>query len=475
MKTHFDLIWIGTGQSTLSIIPRVTKAGKKVAIIEAGTFGGTCVNTGCTPTKKLVAAARAIFQAKRGAEFGFSISDLQIDFEKIMAPQKTGRADTTQWIEQYLTDNENCAVFKGEAEFVNTHTVQVNEQQLSADHIVISAGARPRQPDVPGLEQIQWLNNEKLLDLNELPQHLAIVGGSYIGLEFAQIFRRLGSAVTVLERGPQLMFREDADIAEIADDVLSAEGINIIYNSQVESVAANTNNTDADRIQINYRTGDESQQFNASHVLFAIGREPNVDRLNITAVGIETNSRGFIQVTESVQTNLPHIYAVGDINGQGAFTHTSVNDGEIFWDHYSRLLGINTESTDLDRTLSMRNVPYSMFIDPPLARIGIGEKEARQSDKNILMATMPMEQIARAKEKKETKGVVKIFVDAETEEIIGATVFGTGGDEIIGVFAAFMQTGASWKVFRRTVFPHPTVGELLPWCLDNLAAVEKTH
>lgn len=472
MKEHFDLIWIGTGQSTLSIVPRLLAAGKKVAVVEASTFGGTCVNTGCTPTKKLVAAARAIFQARRGNDFGFSIDNLQIDFEKIMAPQKSGRAGANQWIESHLTGLDNCTVFKGEAQFIDSHTVQVNDNELSADHIVISAGARPRQPDVKGLAAIEWLNNEKLLDLKELPDHLAIVGGSYIGLEFAQIFRRLGSKVTVLERGAQLMFREDQDVAAIADDVLASEGIDIIYQSEVESLSSNLDNSKEGKVIVNYQELGQHKQLNASHILFAIGRQPNSDRLNLSAADIAINANGFIDVNETVQTNQQHVYAIGDINGKGAFTHTSVNDGEIFWDHYSRLMELNLESPSLDRSLSMRNVPYSMFIDPPLARIGLGEKEARQSSKDILMATMPMAQIARAKEKQETKGIVKVFVDAHTEEILGATVFGTGGDEIIGVFAAFMQTKASYKIFRRTVFPHPTVGELLPWMLDDLKPIK---
>lgn len=472
MNNKYDLIWIGTGQATLSIIPRIVAAGKKVAVIEAGNFGGTCVNTGCTPTKKLVAAARAIFQAKRGQDFGFSIDNLQVDFEKLMEPQKNGRVQATNWIEQHLTSLDNCTVYKGLAQFIDSHTISVNDQKLTAEHIVISAGARPRQPDVAGIDTIEWLNNEKLLDLKELPSHLAIVGGSYIGLEFAQIFRRLGSKVTVLERGTQLMFREDPDVAEIAEDVLASEGIDIIYQSQASSVSTKKSDS-GNIIAIQYNQAEQKKHLDASHILFAIGRQPNSDRLNLDAAFVDINSHGFIQVNETVQTNQQHIYAIGDINGRGAFTHTSVNDGEIFWDHYSRMIGINSEEPNLDRTLSLRNMVYAMFIDPPLARVGIGEKEARQSNKNVLMATIPMEHIARAKEKKETKGIVKIFVDSDSEEILGATVFGTGGDEIIGVFAAFMQTKVSYKVFRRTVFPHPTVGELLPWTLDNLKPINE--
>lgn len=465
MVEHFDLIWIGTGQATMSIVPRILAAGKKVAVIESGNFGGTCVNTGCTPTKTLVAAARAIFQAGRGDSFGFSVDNLQVDFERIMAPQKRNRANATSGIENYLSKHEHCTVFKGVAEFVDSKSVRVNGQTLKADHIVIHVGARPVEPNLPGIDAITWLDNEKLLDLDELPEHLAIVGGGYIGLEFSQIFRRFGSKVTIFERGSSLLTREDDDIGEIAADILISEGVEFIYDSQIESVSKGE---DDNRVNIHYSQAGEKKTLGASHVLFAIGRVPNSGSLNLAAAGINANARGFIEVNEVVQTNHPHIYAVGDVNGMGAFTHTSVNDGEIFWDHYSRLMGINDEVPALDRTLSLRDTTYSMFIDPPLARIGISEKEARQSSRSVLMATLPMSRISRAKEKQETKGIVKIFVDADTEEILGATVFGTGGDEIIGVFAPFMLSKTSYKVFRRAVFPHPTVGELLPWTLDEL-------
>jgi pyruvate/2-oxoglutarate dehydrogenase complex dihydrolipoamide dehydrogenase (E3) component len=470
MSNHYDLIWVGTGQATMSIVPRVLAAGKTVAVVEADSFGGTCVNTGCTPTKTLVAAARAIYQAGRGENFGFSIDNLKIDFEKVMALQKNNRAKATAGIEESLGNYKNCTVFKGFASFVDSNNISVNDQTLSADHIVIHVGARPRQPNVSGIDSIDWLNNEDILNLNEQPEHLAVVGGSYIGLEFSQIFRRFGSKITVFVRGPQLMPREDSDVAAIADDVLKAEGVEIIYHSEIDNVSP-ADSADKQAINIGYTEAGEVKSLQASHVLFAIGRQANSDTLNLEAAGINIDYRGFITVNEKVQTNHSHIYAVGDVNGKGAFTHTSVNDGELFWDHYSRQLGLNQEDPQWDRNLSLRTTIYAMFIDPPLARIGLSEKDARESDRDILMATLPMSRISRAKEKQETQGIVKILVDAKSEAIIGATVFGTGGDEIIGVFAAFMATKASYKVFRRAVFPHPTVGELLPWVLDDLTAL----
>ncbi|QFU23053.1 mercuric reductase [Shewanella eurypsychrophilus] len=472
MRKQYDLIWIGTGQATMSILPRALAAGKKVAVIEADKFGGTCVNSGCTPTKTLVAAARAIFQAKRGDDFGFSIGELNVDFKKVMAPQIFARNRANKGIEFSLSQHPNCTVFKGLGQFVDEHTVSVAGQVLAGEYIVINVGSRARDVDTPGASSVQWLNNHSLLDLKELPEHLAIVGGSYIGLEFAQIFRRFGSKVTVFERGPQLMFREDQDVALIAEDVLKSEGIDIVYQSHVCQVSALLQG-EQEKVHIQYKHEGEDKSLDTSHILFAIGREPNSDRLNLSNANIQMNSRGFIEVNEVVQTNQPHIYAIGDVNGQGAFTHTSVNDGEIFWDHYSCLVGLNKEHPELDRTLATRNMIYAMFIDPPLARIGMNETEARKTEKNILIATLPMERIARAREKQETKGIVKILIDKQSEQIVGATVFGTGGDEVIGVFAAFMQTKMSYKHLRRTVFPHPTVGELMPWILDDLTLLKK--
>lgn len=459
---HFDVIWIGTGQATMTVVPKLLDAGKTVAVIESGKFGGTCVNHGCTPTKTLVASAHAIHTARRGDEFGFTATEVHADFAQVMAPQQSNRQSSSGWIEKRLESSDGCTVFRGQGSFVSSTTVRVADHELTADHIVVHAGTRPRKPDVDGLDSIRWLTNETILDLEELPDHLVIVGGSYIALEFAQIFRRLGSRVTVLLRGARLLSREDPDVSELVEEILVAEGIEVARNCSVDAVSPEQG------VTIRMRVDERAETLTASHVLFAIGRVPNSDRVNAAAAGLQLTSSGHIEVNEITQTSVPHIYAVGDINGRGAFTHTSVNDGEIFWDHYSRLMGLNQESPELDRTIGRRTAISSMFIDPPLARVGMNETEARRSGRKVLMATMPMKSIARAREKRETQGVVKILVDGETEQILGATVLGTGGDEVIGAFAAFTQTGASYKVFRRVVFPHPTVTELMPWCLDGL-------
>jgi pyruvate/2-oxoglutarate dehydrogenase complex dihydrolipoamide dehydrogenase (E3) component len=459
MTKQYDLIWIGTGQATGTVIPRLVAAGKKVAIAEGGRFGGSCVNYGCTPTKTIVASARAAHMARRGSDFGVHTGEVQVDFAKVMDRQNQMRHGVSQGMESWLRGMENVDIYAEFASFENPHTVRVGDELIQADTIVINAGGRARQIQIEGIDQVEWLDNARLLDLEELPEHLVIVGGSYISLEFAQAFRRLGSQVTVLEGSPQIMFREDEDIALAAQEVLESEGIKIHLNSR----AVRLEQSGPKDITVTFDQDGRQEQVKGTHLLLAVGRVPNSDRLSLEAAGVKTNERGFIQVNDVMQTNQPHIFAVGDINGEGAFTHTSVNDGEIFWDFYC---------DDDDRTLSQRIPTYAMFIDPPLGRVGMGEKEARTSGRNVLMATRPMKYISRAKEKDETAGLIKILVDADSEEFLGATILGVGGDEIINIFTTFMYSGVSYKVFRKAVLAHPTVAELMPWILDDLKPLD---
>lgn len=453
---EYDIIWIGTGQATGTVMSYLTKAGKRIAIAEGGRTGGSCVNYGCTPTKTIVASARAAHMARRGADFGVHTGDISIDFAKIMARMNEIRNGNSNGLETWLKGLDQVDFYNEYASFEGEHTVRVGDEVIRGETIVIHTGARARKPPIHGLDQIDWLDNVRLLDLQELPNHLVILGGSYISLEFAQAFRRFGSEVTILERGPQLMFREDADVAAITLELMERAGITIHLNTNVERMAKTTDGG----AEVFFTQDGNAQSVQGSHLLVAAGRVPNTDSLNLQAAGVEMNERGFIPVNEVLQTNVPHIYAVGDVNGKAAFTHTSVNDGQIFWDHYSR---------EGDRQLSDRNIVYAMYIDPPLGRVGMDEKAARKSDRNVLMATRPMSRIARAIEKDETDGIVKILVDADTEEILGATVFGTGGDEIISLFAAWMMTKQSYKVLQRAVLPHPTVAELMPFILEDLA------
>lgn len=458
MKSY-DVIWIGTGQATGTVIPRLNSAGKTVAVVEGGRFGGTCVNVGCTPTKTLVASARAAHMARRGPDFGVDVGDFSINFERVMARQNEIRNNGSQGMKSWISDMENVDVYESYGSFEDEHTVRVGDELIRGETIVIHVGARAREPQIPGIAGVDWLNNARLLDLKQLPQHLIIVGGSYIGLEFGQIFRRLGSEVTVLERGSQLMFREDEDIAIAAREILEGEGIKIICNSSVQELAQAA----PQDITVTYEQNGEQKTAEGTHLLLAVGRVPNTDTLNLEAAGVHMNERGFIPVNDYMQTNVSHIYAVGDVNGNGAFTHTSVNDGEIFWDYYAEAG---------DRKLSDRIVTYAMYIDPPLGKVGMGEKEARQSGRNVLMATRPMSRISRAKEKDETAGFIKIIVDADTEEFLGVTILGVGGDEIINMFTPFMWAKQSYKLFRKAVLTHPTVAELMPWILDDLQPLD---
>jgi pyruvate/2-oxoglutarate dehydrogenase complex dihydrolipoamide dehydrogenase (E3) component len=455
----YDVIWIGTGQATGTIVPRLVQAGKTVAIAEGGRFGGSCVNYGCTPTKTIVASARAAHIARRGPDFGVITGEISIDFAKVMERQNKMRNGASHGLENWLRGMENVDIYADYATFVDAHTVRIGDEVITGETIIINAGARARILPIDGIGEVDWLDNARLLDLQELPQHLVIVGGSYISLEFAQAFRRLGSEVTVLGRGDQLVFREDADIAALIKEILESEGITIQLNANVKRLAQAA----PQQIDVFFEQDGETRQVQGTHLLLAVGRAPNSDRLNLEAAGVEVNARGYIVVNEVMQTAAPHIFAVGDINGEGAFTHTSVNDGEIFWDYFSG---------DDDRMLSERIPTYALFVDPPLGRVGMSEKAARASGRNVLMATRPMKHIGRAREKDETAGLVKILVDADTEEFLGAAVLGVGGDEIVNMFTTFMYTQSSYKLFRKAVLTHPTVAELMPWILDDLKPLD---
>ena len=452
---NYDIIWIGTGQATGTIVPRLVKAGKTVAIAEGGRFGGSCVNYGCTPTKTIVASARAAHMARRGPDFGVRTGEISIDFAKVMERQNNMRNGASQGMEQWLRGMENVDIYAAFATFADDHTVRVGDESIRGEIIIINAGARARSLAFPGIDEVDWLDNRDLLDLQELPQHLLVLGGSYISVEFAQAFRRLGSKVTVLQRSAQLVTREDTDIAAQVHDILIGEGITVHLNTGIQRVAQAA----PQHIDVFFQQDGENKQVRGTHLLGAMGRIPNSDGLNLQAAGVEVDRRGYIRVNDVMQTTVPHIFAVGDINGEGAFTHTSVNDGEIFWDHYSG---------EGDRSLAQRIPTYALYIDPPLGRVGMSEKQARASGRHVLMATRPMSHIARAREKDETAGLVKILVDADTEQIVGAAILGVGGDEIVNMFTPFMMTHQSYKVFRRAMLTHPTVAELMPWILDDL-------
>lgn len=454
----YDAILIGTGQAAGTLIAGLLQKDWKIAIVEGAKIGGTCVNDGCSPTKTLVASARAAHVARRGADFGVNIDHFSIDFAKVMERVNHIRTSFSGGLEGWFSTNPNITLYRHFAQFESPTVVRVGDELIESERIYLNVGARPFVPTVTGLDQVEWLDNRKLLDLSELPQHLLIIGGSYIGIEFAQAYRRLGSAVTIIERAPQIMFREDADIAQIARDVLQGEGIRVVCEAELLHVARGTTAA----ASATFKHGETEETVEASHLLFAIGRVPNSDTLNLSAAGIQTNERGFIVTDDHLLTTNPHVWALGDVNGKGAFTHTAVNDAEIVLDN----LDGGT------RKVSDRIVTYAMYMDPPLGRVGMSEKDARQSGRAVLMATKKMSSISRALEKDETHGLVKLIVDAETDAFLGATILGIEGDELINLFTPLMMAGVTWKQFRRTVLTHPTVAELMPWTLDNLRPLE---
>ena len=458
---QYDVVLIGTGQATGSLVPALLERGKRIAIVEGDRVGGSCVNYGCTPTKTLVASARAAHMARRGPDFGIETGEPVARYKKVAERINAMRMPATEGFQAWL--EEVTDFYAGWASFVDEHTIQVGEHRLHGDTVIVHTGTRARTPSFPGIENVNWLDNKGVLDLTELPRHLVVIGGSYIGLEFAQAFRRLGSEVTVLQRADRLINREDEDISAVALDLLSKEGISVHLGVNVDGVEQ----TSDGGVRVSISGGAESSTVEGSHLLVGIGRVPNSDGLNLAAAGIEADSRGFITVGDYAQTSASHIYAIGDVNGKSAFTHTSVHDGQVLLDHLDRLDG-KSESASKARKISDRTPIHSMFIDPPLARVGMSETEARESGRRVLMATKEMSKINRAQEKAETEGLVKLLVDADSKRILGATIFGVGGDEIIGMLALAMQSDLPYTSIQDVVLPHPTVSELIPWIFEEL-------
>jgi pyruvate/2-oxoglutarate dehydrogenase complex dihydrolipoamide dehydrogenase (E3) component len=451
---HFDAIIIGTGQAGPPMAARFAGAGKSVAIIERNKFGGTCVNTGCTPTKTLVASAEAIHVARRGAEYGFSIADMRVDMTRVKARKDAASARSSKGVEERLRGTPNCTVIQGQARFQSANTVMVNDEVLEADKIFINVGGRARVPDMPGIHDVPFLNNSSMMDLDVLPEHFIVVGGSYVGLEFAQIYRRLGSEVAIVEMGPRLIGREDEDVSDAVREILQAEGINIRLNAKCISLEKRDGG-----VAVGLACEEGPPEVVGTHVLLAVGRTPNTDDLGLDRAGVATDHRGYIVVDEQLQTNVPGIWALGDCNGRGAFTHTSYNDYEIVADNL-----FNAGH----RRVSDRIQAYALYIDPPLGRCGVTDADVRKSGRPALFARFPMSQVSRAYEKGETQGFIKICVDAETKQILGAAILGVGGDEVIHVLLDVMYAKAPYTVIERAMNIHPTVSEYLPIILAKL-------
>jgi pyruvate/2-oxoglutarate dehydrogenase complex dihydrolipoamide dehydrogenase (E3) component len=426
-----------------------------VAIIERKLFGGTCVNTGCTPTKTLVASAYAAHLARRSAEYGVTINGpIGVDMKKVKARKDAIAGASSKGVERSLKTLKGCTVYEGHARFNGSKEVKVGDETLRADRIFINVGGRAVVPPIPGLDQVPYLTNSSMMDVDFLPQHLIVLGGSYIGLEFAQIYRRFGSEVTVIELAPHLIPREDEDVSQAVAGFLKDEGIDIRINSKVVGVKKQGND-----IAVSVATDGKQSQVAGSHLLLAIGRRPNTDDLGLDKAGIAADPRGYIEVDDQLRTNVPGIWALGDCNGRGAFTHTSWNDFEI--------VAADLLDNDL-RRVSDRITAYALYTDPPLGRAGMTETEVRKSGRAALIATMAMEDVSRAYEKGETKGFMKILVDQETKQILGASLLGVSGDEVIHCILDVMYAKAPSTVLRRAMHIHPTVSEFIPTMLEDL-------
>ncbi|MDX1640799.1 MAG: FAD-containing oxidoreductase [Balneolaceae bacterium] len=455
----FDAIIIGIGQAGPALAARCASEGLNTAIIERHKFGGTCVNTGCTPTKAMVASARAAHMARRGDEFGVEIDgDIRVDFKKVQARKDRLVKESSEGVESWLKKTENLTVIEGHARFVDNHTITVNDQQLKAEKIFINVGGRAFIPS--GFDSVDYLTNASVMDLDTLPDHLIIVGGSYVGLEFGQMFRRFGSKVTIIERGPRLIGKEDEEISNAIHDMLQEEGIQFRFNA--ECIGASGEGND---ITVNIDCEQGPPTVTGSHLLLATGRQPNTDDLGLENTDIETDENGFIKTDDVLKTDAEHIWALGDCNGKGAFTHTAYNDFEI--------VAANLFNND-PRKVSDRILCYALYTDPPLARIGMNEEQARQSGRNILVGYREMARIARAKERSEKTGFIRILVDADTDKILGATIFGINGDEIIHSLLDVMYADKPYTVISRAIHIHPTISELIPTILQNLEPLDES-
>ncbi|MCV7092725.1 FAD-containing oxidoreductase [Mycobacterium interjectum] len=453
MTTHFDAIIIGAGQAGPPLAGRLTAAGQRVAVIERKLIGGTCVNTGCIPTKTLVASAHAAHLARRGAEYGVGTGPVSVDMAKVKARKDDIMLADRKGVESWLDGMDGCSVFRGHARFEDPHTVSVNGDLLHADRVFLNVGGRAVVPDVPGLSDVEFLTNVSILELDTLPDHLVILGGSYIALEFAQMYRRFGARVTVVERGPRLASREDEDVSATVREILEAEGIDVVVGADEVRI------TKTDK-GFELKPGAGAAPIAGTHLLVAVGRQPNTDDLGLQAAGVQTDGRGYVVVDDQLKTNVDHIWAMGDCNGKGAFTHTSYNDFEI--------VAANLLDDD-PRRVSDRITTYALYIDPPLGRAGMSVSQVRASGRKALVGKRPMTRVGRAVEKGETQGFMKVVVDAETDEILGAAILGVGGDEAIHAILDVMSAKAPYTTLARTMHIHPTVSELIPTMLQEMS------
>jgi pyruvate/2-oxoglutarate dehydrogenase complex dihydrolipoamide dehydrogenase (E3) component len=451
--TEYDAIIIGTGQAGPPLARRMAGMGMRVAVIERGRFGGTCINTGCTPTKTLVASAYATHMARRGADFGFSAGTITVDMKRVKARKDYVVGLSNHGVERSLKSLATCKVYQSHARFVSPREVQVGSEVLTSDRIFINVGGRAAVPDIPGLDQVDYLTNSSMMDIDFLPRHLLVLGGSYIALEFAQMYRRFGSEVSIVQRGPHLVSREDTDVSAAITDILTREGITVRPDAKCLRVAKQGGDI------VMTVDCDGASELRGSHLLVATGRQPNTGDLGLDQAGVKQDEHGYIVVDDELRTSVPGIWALGDCNGKGAFTHTSWNDYEI----------VAANLFDGERRRVSDRIPaYALYIDPPLARVGMSEADVRKSGRPALIAKLAMEDVSRAFEKSETEGFMKILVDNETKQILGASFLGCSGDEAIHCVLDTMYAKAPYTVLRNAMHIHPTVAEFIPSMLEDL-------
>jgi len=455
MSERYDSIVIGTGQAGPSLAVRLAAAGRKTAIIERKRIGGTCVNNGCIPTKTLIASARAAYVARHGGDFGVAIKGaIEVDMARVKARKDEVVCQSVDGVTRWLETTSGVSLIRGHARFESAHSVSVGDRLLEAGEIFVNVGGRANVPEMPGIGEIPHLDNSTIMGVDFLPGHLVIVGGSYIGLEFAQMYRRFGSRVTVIEMAPRLIAREDEEVSAAIKEILEAEGIAFRLNAKCIAIARR-----GDGVAVQMSCDDEPREIVGSHLLLAVGRVPNTADLGLDKAGVATDARGYIVVDDELRTNVTGIWALGDANGRGAFTHTSYNDYEI--------VAANLLDGE-KRRVSDRIPTYALFIDPPLGRAGMTEREVRTSGRKALVATMPMTGVGRARERGETQGFLKVLVDAESRRILGAALLGIEGDEVVQGLLDVMYASAPYTVVRRAMHIHPTVAELIPTLLGNL-------
>jgi pyruvate/2-oxoglutarate dehydrogenase complex dihydrolipoamide dehydrogenase (E3) component len=455
MPKTFDSIIIGAGQAGPTLAGRLTQSGRTVAFIERKLFGGTCVNTGCTPTKALVASAYVAQKARTAVDYGVTVPGaVSVDMKAVKARKDQIVLKSRNGVETYLRGMKNCTVFIGHAQFESPNQVRVGDEVLTAKEIFINVGGRAVVPDFPGADSVPWMDNVGILDLETLPRHLIVVGGSYVGLEFGQIFRRFGSEVTIIEKSPRLVSREDEDVSAAIKTFLEKEGITVRLNAECIHLHSHGEN-----VAVGVNCEDDNSDSVGSHVLLAVGRIPNTDDLGLDRAGIAHDKHGYITVDDQLRTNVPGIWALGDCNGRGAFTHTAYNDYEI--------VAANLLDND-PRRVTDRIPTYALYTDPPLGRVGLTEADVRKLGKPALIGTRPMSRVSRAVEKGETEGFIKVLVDANTKQILGASILGTGGDEAIHCIIDTMYARAPYTLIERAVHIHPTVSELLPTVFGDL-------